>query len=138
MFDAMALSPAFSFDHSAQLPVCGRIKSDYCYSNTLVYNNFPWPQNLTPNQIKDIEEKAKAVLDARAQFPSSTLADLYDPLTMPPTLLKTHQALDKAVDKAYRKESFTTELQRIEYLFDLYEKLTAPLIASFKKKGRKK
>ena len=113
------------------------MKSDYQYSSTIVYNNFPWPQNPTPNQIKDIEEKAKAVLNARVQFPSSTLADLYDPLTMPPALLKAHQALNQAVDKTYRKEPFTSELQRIEYLFDLYQKFTAPLIASIKKKGRK-
>lgn len=116
--------------------VCGRLKSDYRYSNTLVYNNFPWPQNLTPNQIKDIEEKAQAVLDARTQFPGSSLADLYDPLTMPPTLLKAHQALDKAVDKAYSKAAFTSDNQRIVYLFDLYQKRTEPLIASIKKKRR--
>jgi hypothetical protein len=118
--------------------VCGRLESRYRYSNTLVYNNFPWA-NPTPAQIKNIEEKAKGVLDARAQFPNSTLADLYDPLTMPPALLKAHQALDKEVDKAYRKEKFNSERERIEYLFTLYQQLDQPLLPSTPiKKGRKK
>ena len=118
--------------------VCGRLESRYRYSNTLVYNNFPWPQNVTTEQTSEIEKLAQGVLDARAQFPGSTLADLYDPLTMPPVLLKAHQAIDKAVDRAYRKEPFTNERQRIEYLFDLYQKLTAPLIATSKKPSRRK
>lgn len=116
--------------------VCGRLESRYRYSNTLVYNNFPWPQDPTPAQIKVIEQKAQAVLDARAQFPQSTLADLYDPLTMPPALLKAHQALDKAVDAAYRKQPFTSEHERMAYLFAKYQRLTAPLIVQ--KKPRKK
>ncbi len=116
--------------------ICGRIKSDYRYSNTLVYNNFPWPSP-TEAQTKDIEAKGQAVLDARAQFPDSSLADLYDPLSMPPALLKVHQALDKAVDAAYRKQPFDSERHRIEYLFALYQQITAPLIAPAKKKGRK-
>ena len=118
--------------------VCGRLESRYRYSNTLVYNNFPWPLNPTPAQVKAIEEKAQAVLDARAQFSGNTLADLYDPLTMPPALLKAHQALDKAVDSAYRKQPFASERERIEYLFGLYQKLTAPLIAAPVKKRAKK
>lgn len=118
--------------------VTGRLKSDYQYSNSLVYNNFPWPQNLSEKQMQDIEEKAQAVLDARAAFPTSTLADLYDPLTMPPMLLKAHHALDKAVDKAYRTKPFANERERIEYLFEQYQKLTAPLDAQPKKKPRKK
>ena len=117
--------------------VCGRLESRYRYSNSLVYNNFPWPQEITPAQKKDIQEKAQAVLDARAQFPASTLADLYDPLTMPPVLIKAHEALDKAVDKVYRKQPFASERERVEYLFDLYQKLTAPLIVQ-KKNSRKK
>lgn len=117
---------------------CGRIKSDYRYSNTLVYNNFPWPQNVTDAQMQDIETKAQAVLDARAQFPDSTLADLYDPLTMPPALLKAHQALDKAVDKAYRAQPFANERERIEYLFALYQQLTAPLDAKPARAKRRK
>ena len=115
-----------------------RLKSDYSYSNTLVYNNFPWPAAPSAEQVKTIEDRAQAVLDARAQFPNSTLADLYDPLTMPLALLKAHQALDKAVDAAYRKKPFESERERIEFLFTEYQRLTAPLIGAIKPKSRKK
>jgi type I restriction-modification system DNA methylase subunit len=118
--------------------VCGRLESRYRYSNTLVYNNFPWPAAPSAEQVKVIEDRAQAVLEARAQFPNSTLADLYDPLTMPPALLKAHQALDKAVDAAYRKKPFESERERIEYLFAEYQRLTAPLIGAIKPKPRKK
>jgi len=101
--------------------VCGRIKGDYRYSNTLVYNNFPWPKP-SKKQKEQIITKAEAVLDARKQFPDNSFADLYDPNTMPPVLIKAHRALDKAVDKAYSKAVFKTENQRISYLFDLYVK----------------
>ena len=117
--------------------IAGRLKSDYQYSSGIVYNNFPWPENPSDAQKQDIELKAQAVLDARAKFPNSTLADLYDPLTMPPELLKAHQALDKAVDKAYRKEPFPSERARVEYLFEQYQKLTAPLLPAEGKKKRK-
>ena len=80
--------------------VCGRLKSDYRYSNTLVYNNFVWC-DVTETQKSAIEKLAQGVLDARALFPDSSLADLYDPLTMPPELLKAHRALDRAVMQAY-------------------------------------
>jgi hypothetical protein len=116
--------------------ICGRIKSDFRYSNTIVYNNFPWPENPTPKQIAAIEGAAEKVLAARAQFPDSSLADLYDPLTMPPALLKAHQTLDKAVDQAYRPLPFTTDTQRIEYLFELYEKYAANLFSQKKEKKR--
>lgn len=102
--------------------VCGRIKSDYRYSNTIVYNNFPWPENPTDKQKEKIEKCAQAVLDARAEFPDASLADLYDPLTMPPVLIKAHHALDKAVDAAYGKTNFKTEAERVAFLFELYEK----------------
>ncbi|NWJ95078.1 MAG: class I SAM-dependent DNA methyltransferase [Chloroflexi bacterium] len=118
--------------------VCGRLKSDFRYSVGLVYNNFPWPQNPTPQQVQAIETKAQAVLEARAQFPNSTLAQLYDPLTMPPVLSKAHQALDKAVDAAYRKQPFETERSRVEFLFGLYQQLTAPLITAMTKTSRKR
>lgn len=118
--------------------VCGRLKSDYRYSNTLVYNNFPWPEKPTEKQVREIESKAKAVLDARAEFADSSLADLYDPLTMPPTLLTAHKVLDKAVDKAYRSQPFTSERLRIVFLFDLYQKYSTPLLAKKKKKSRKR
>jgi len=79
------------------------------------------------------------VLEARAQYLTSTLADLYDPLTMPGPLLRAHQELDRAVDRCYRPEPFPSDRHRVEYLFALYEKLTAPLVAGAKpaRKGRK-
>ena len=99
---------------------CGRLKSDYRYSKDLVYNNYPWPKDPSKAQKEKVEACAQAVLDARAQFPESSLADLYDPLSMPPALLKAHQKLDKAVDECYRKKPFTSETERIEFLFELY------------------
>ena len=117
--------------------VCGRLKSDYRYSASIGYNNFPWPENPTEKQTAAIKTKAQAVLDARAQFPDDTLADLYDPLTMPPALKKAHQALDKAVDRAYRKNPFNTEADRVAFLFDLYQQYTAPLLPREKKRRRR-
>ena len=118
--------------------VCGRLENRYRYSKEIVYNNYPWPENPTEKQIKAIEEAAQKVLDTRLEFPNSTLADLYDPLTMPPALVKAHNELDKAVDLAYRPQPFTSETNRMVYLFDLYEKYTADLFAKAKiKKARK-
>lgn len=105
--------------------VCGRIKSDYRYSNTIVYNNFPWPENPSVKHRQAIDAAAQAVLDARTQFPDSTLADLYDPLSMPAVLLKAHQTLDKAVDAAYGKTNFKTEAERVAFLFGFYQALTS-------------
>ena len=105
--------------------VCGRLKSDYSYSNTIVYSNFPWPENPTDKQKQAIEAAAQGVLDARADFPEASLADLYDPLTMPPVLLKAHQALDRAVDAAYGKKGFATEAERVAFLFELYRQYTS-------------
>jgi hypothetical protein len=104
--------------------ISGKLKSDYNYSNLLVYNNFPWPKNPTEAQKQKIEKLAQDVLDTRKKYPQSSLADLYDPLTMPPDLVRAHKELDKAVDKAYRPEPFETEQDRIEYLFNLYEEYT--------------
>ncbi len=118
--------------------VAGRLKSDYRYSTGLVYNNYPWPENLTYTQTLAVEKAAQAVLDARLKYPSSTLADLYDPTTMPPILAKAHADLDRAVDRCYRKEPFPTDRARVEHLFALYEKLTAPLVAEAKAKKRPK
>jgi type I restriction-modification system DNA methylase subunit len=115
---------------------CGRIKSDFRYSNSIVYNNYPFPQSLTEAQKKKVEEAAQTVLDTRAKYPGSTLADLYDPVTMPPDLVKAHQALDKAVDLCYRPQAFGTELARIEFLFGLYEQYTAPMFGGAGKKGK--
>ncbi|HMU05834.1 MAG TPA: hypothetical protein PJ990_19505, partial [Saprospiraceae bacterium] len=117
--------------------VCGRLKSDFRYSNTIVYNNFPWPENPTEKQKQAIEEKAQKVLDVRSLFPDSSLADLYDPITMPPALVKAHNDLDKAVDLAYRPQAFTSEANRMEFLFGLYEKYTADLF-TVDGKGRNK
>ena len=105
--------------------VCGRIKSDYRYSNDIVYNNFPWP-NPTDEQKAKIEQTAQAILDARAKYPDSSLADLYDELTMPVELRKAHQENDRAVMQAYGfpvKASFT-ESQCVAELFKLYEEMT--------------
>lgn len=114
--------------------VCGRLKSDFRYSKDIVYNNYPWPENPTDKQKEAVEKAAQAVLDARNLFPDSSLADLYDPNTMPPALVKAHQALDKAVDLCYRPQPFPNETKRIEYLFELYDKYTAGLFVKEKKK----
>ena len=118
--------------------VCGRLKSDYRYSKDIVYNNYPWPKEPTAKQIAAVEAAAQGVLDARAQFPDSSLADLYDPLTMPPELVKAHQTLDRAVDKCYRGAAFGSETERLEYLFGLYNEYIQPLIKAEPKKKRRK
>ena len=105
--------------------VCGRLKSDYRYSNTIVYNNFPWPDT-TPEQKARIEQTAQAILDARALYPDSSLADLYDDLTMPPELRKAHQQNDRAVMEAYGLPiKGTTESSCVAYLMQLYQQMTA-------------
>jgi hypothetical protein len=114
--------------------VCGRLKSDFRYSNSLVYNNFPWPENPNEKQVQAVEAAAQGVLDARAQFANASLADLYDPNTMPPVLVKAHQALDKAVDLCYRPQPFINETKRIEFLFELYDKYTSGMFGEGKKK----
>ncbi|MGE0809818.1 MAG: class I SAM-dependent DNA methyltransferase [Immundisolibacter sp.] len=111
--------------------VCGRLESRYRYSAGIVYNNFPWPVDATDTQRAAIETAAQGVLNARAQFPQSSLADLYDPLTMPPALVKAHQALDRAVDAAYvpsgGKKSWASDAERVAFLFELYQRLTSLL-----------
>jgi hypothetical protein len=118
--------------------MCGRLKSDYRYSKDIVYNNFPWAENPSEKQINAIELAAQKILDVRAQFVNSSLADLYDPLTMPPLLVKAHNELDKAVDLAYRPQPFASEAKRMEFLFELYEKYTADLFTKEKVKKVKK
>ena len=113
--------------------VAGRLKSDYRYSSSVVYNNFPWAKEPSEKNRKKVEEKAQKVLDVRSEFPNSSLADLYDKLAMPPKLVKAHQELDKAVDLCYRPQAFTTENARIEYLFDLYNEYTSPMFNEKKK-----
>jgi hypothetical protein len=107
--------------------VAGRLESRYRYSASIVYNNFPWPDPPADVEREKIEAAAQAVLDARAQFPNSSLADLYDPLTMPPALLKAHQKLDAAVDKAYGKTNFKSDAERVAFLFERYQALTSLL-----------
>ena len=108
--------------------VTGRLKSDYMYSVSVVYNTFPWPEAV-PSQRAKIEALAQAVLDARAmdKNTSATLADLYDPDFMPPELRKAHRDLDAAVDKLYNPRGFADERARVEHLFRLYERLVDPL-----------
>ncbi len=117
--------------------VAGRLKSDYSYSPA-VYNNFPWPTDPTDKQKATIEEAAQAVLDARAAHPDASLADLYDPVAMPPDLRKAHQALDKAVDAAYGKKSFASDAERVSFLFELYHKYTSLLPAPETPKRRRR
>jgi hypothetical protein len=114
----------------------GRLKSDFRYSIGLVYNPFPWP-DLTDADRSRLETLAQAILDARAAHPGATLADLYDPDLMPPDLRRAHKALDLAVDRLYRKEPFAGDRERVEHLFMLYEKMTAGLLATPAKKGRR-
>ncbi len=114
--------------------VAGRLKSDYRYSAKLVYNNYPWPQQPTDKQRQTVEDAAQAVLDARESHPDATLADLYDPLSMPANLTKAHAKLDRTVDRCYRSQPFANERNRVEYLFKLYQKLTAPLLPTRKRK----
>ena len=104
--------------------VCGRLKSDYRYSKDIVYNNFPWPTP-TPEQQSKIEQTAQAILDARALYPDSSLADLYDPVLMPPELLKAHRENDKAVMQAYGFpiKDFT-ESDCVAELFKMYKAMT--------------
>jgi hypothetical protein len=117
---------------------CGRLKSDFRYSKDIVYNNFPWPESPTEKQRTAIEEAAKGVLAARERFPEATLADLYDPLTMPPALVKAHQRLDKAVDAAYRYKGKPTDAERVAFLFELYQKYTSlfPAEQAGKRRGK--
>ena len=118
--------------------VSGRLKSDFQYSGSMVYNTFPWPTAPVEKLRQAVVSAAEAVLAARAKFPDSTLAQLYHPAKMPPVLRKAHAALDRAVDRCYRKEPFTSERQRVEFLFALYEQLTAPLAAAMAAHARRK
>jgi methylase of polypeptide subunit release factors len=107
--------------------ICGRIKSDYRYSNELVYNNYPFLKDISDKNRLSVEQKAQAILDIRTEFKDSSLANLYDPLAMPPKLKKAHQELDKAVDKCYTNKTFKNDKDRIEFLFELYEEYISEL-----------
>ncbi len=115
----------------------GRLKSDYRYSIGLVYNTFPLPPGPT-EPLERLAPHADAVLSARANHPEATLADLYDPDLMPPDLRKAHHALDRAVDRLYRRTGFASERERVEHLLGLYEKMVAPVTAMVKPKRRRK
>lgn len=117
--------------------VAGRLKSDYSYSPA-VYNNFPWPDP-SPKQRDAIEAAGQGILDARAQYATTSLADLYDASTMPAALIKAHAALDRVVDAAYGRRSFASEAERVAFLFERYQALAAPLVPVAKPSpGRRK
>lgn len=114
--------------------ICGRMKSDYSYSNTIVFNNFVFPINAKQADIDDINLCVEKVLDARSEHVGATLADLYDALAMPNELLKAHKALDKAVDKAYGYTGADDDASRVAFMFALYEKETNLLAGATAKK----
>ncbi len=118
--------------------VTGRMKSDYMYSVGVVYNTFPSPAGFENSDMSALEPLAQAVLDARAAHPDATLAELYDPDLMPPNLRTAHQALDRAVDRFYRRKRFTSERERVEYLFASYERMRIPLAAAAAKPGTRR
>ncbi|MBI1328203.1 MAG: class I SAM-dependent DNA methyltransferase [Alphaproteobacteria bacterium] len=108
---------------------CGRLEGRYRYSKDIVYNNFPWPI-ANEKQRTDIMEKAQIILDTRSHFSQSSLADLYNPTSMPPDLHKAHEVLNKAVDKAYRAAVFNNDRERVEFLLNRYLELNEPLTAA--------
>ena len=112
--------------------VAGRLKSDYSYSPT-VYNSFPWPA-LTEANRNALEQSASEILSARTASPGASLADLYNPATMPAALRAAHRSNDKLVDRLYRRAAFRTEGQRVEHLFNLFVQNQSPIEASAKAK----
>jgi hypothetical protein len=121
--------------------VAGRMKSDLQYSANIVYNNVPWPVRMSDGAVGRVIDCARSVLEIRSRLArpvgDSTLADLYDSLTMPRELVAAHAALDRAVDSCYRKEPFKSDRDRLEHLFELYHQITAPLTQTRAKKRRK-
>jgi hypothetical protein len=107
--------------------VCGRLESRFQYSTGIVYNNYPWPVNVSKKKKELVEAAAKKILDVRNEYLDSDncIANLYDVNLMPNELLKAHQNLDKVVDKCYRDAAFNSEPKRIEYLFELYDTYTS-------------
>ncbi len=120
--------------------VGGRLESRFQYSPGLVYNTFPWP-DANDAQRAEVERLAQGVLDARAAWPTSSLADLYDPDTMPANLRKAHAALDLAVDRLYRPRAkgapFASDRERVEHLFGLYEALVNPMAQEAAKQNKR-
>jgi len=115
----------------------GRLESRYQYGININYNTFPVP-SLSSKQITVLDSKAKAVLAARSSFPTETLANLYNPELMPVVLRRAHHSLDRAVDKLYRKAPFSSDQERAEHLLGLYEKMSAPLLATSKHKRKRR
>lgn len=105
--------------------ICGRLENRYRYSNNLVYNNFPFPEKPPLRQISNVEMQVKKVFYIRKGYSGSSLADLYDPLSMPKKLLDAHKELDRAVERCYRTQPFKSDLERLEFLFELYGRYTA-------------
>ena len=118
--------------------VTGRLESRYMYSVGVVYNTFPTPPGFADADTTALDPLAQAVLDARAAHAGATLADLYDPDLMPPNLRKAHHALDRAVDRLYRRQRFASERDRAEHLFMRYEKMRAPLGAVMQAKPKRR
>ena len=117
----------------------GRLKSDYRYSIGIVYNTFPLPPGfLSGEHATVLEPLAQAILDARAAWPDATLANLYDPDLMPPNLRNAHQRLDRAVDRLYKRRGLSSERERVEHLFGLYERMQTPLAAGTKRRRRRR
>jgi len=112
----------------------GRLKSDYRYSIGLVYNTFPLPEG----KLESLEPYTCAVLAARVEYSDNSLAELYDPDLMPPTLRRAHQALDRAVDRLYSRKKFSSDRERAEHLLGLYEKMYSPLLAIEKQKRKRR
>jgi hypothetical protein len=104
--------------------LCGRLESRYRYSPKIVYNTFPWAESPAPKDVENVEHWTKEVLKVRKKFNGSSLADLYDPQSMPKELLDAHRKLDAAVDHCYRKTPFNSDVERLKHLFGLYNKLT--------------
>lgn len=118
--------------------VCGRMKSDYSYSNTIAYNNYPFPKIIDSDyKIDELERTALSILDARTLYPNASLAILYDPLTMPTELVKAHEANNKAVDKAYGYKGDDDDASRVAFLFKLYEQTTSMLPALTNTKAKR-
>ncbi|MCM1991308.1 class I SAM-dependent DNA methyltransferase [Oceanirhabdus seepicola] len=105
--------------------ICGRIKSDFRYSNKLVYNNFPWPENPSDEKVLEVERLVKKLFLVRKEYKKQSLAQLYDPLIIPYKLSQVHKELDIAVDRCYRQHKFLNDFKRLQLLFDLYKKYTS-------------
>ncbi len=116
---------------------CGRLGNGLRYSIQIVYNNFPFPKEISEKQKEKVEQAAQKILDIRKTFSENSLADLYDSLSMPTKLMKAHQELDKQVDLSYRSQPFNDENSRIEFLFALYTEYVAPLQAEIDKEIKK-